>query len=245
MFWREAWLKRVGEECGPQGEPGRGTCTAAEVEGAAVVDRARQVFRCQITQLKAFTEPLHWWDVRQYVRDVATNDVSIKRLAGAFVYATYRKLTELGLGYRFLTSLYDRVQALRGRAPFPLRSGTLEQTPTEATGLQLGDLVRVKSYPEILATLDRNNKNRGMAFDPEMVHYCGSVYRVAKRVGRILDERSGKMLEFSNPCIVLENVFCRSEKSKHRLFCPRSILHYWREIWLERVPRADAPPAVR
>jgi hypothetical protein len=37
---------------------------------------------------------------------------------------------------------------------------------------------------------------------------------------------------------VLEQVWCSGELSKYRLFCPRAIYPYWREIWLERV----APP---
>ena len=56
-----------------------------------------------------------------------------------------------------------------------------------------------------------------------------------QRVTRIVDEKSGKLLEFKNPCIILEGVACESRYSECRLFCPRSIYSYWREIWLERV----------
>ena len=51
---------------------------------------------------------------------------------------------------------------------------------------------------------------------------------------RILDERSGEMLEMKHPCIVLEGVQCEARYSVHRLFCPRAITAYWREAWLER-----------
>lgn len=50
---------------------------------------------------------------------------------------------------------------------------------------------------------------------------------------------TGHMMQFATPAIILEGVFCRSELSSCRLFCPRSIYSYWREIWLERV---QAPP---
>jgi hypothetical protein len=78
--------------------------------------------------------------------------------------------------------------------------------------------------------------NRGMCFDKEMVPFCGETHRVKKRINRIVDEKSGKMLELKNPCIVLDGAFCQSRYSERRLFCPRSIFCYWREVWLDRVP---------
>jgi hypothetical protein len=241
MFWREAWLKRVDDNRRPATPRASlpsgvtGGCTDRDVERAAVVDAGQQIFRCQITQLKAFTEPLRWWDIRQYFRDVLINQVPLGTVARAFLFAAYRTLIAVGVGYRMLVALYEWVQAQRGGVPFPLRGGTCDKTPTAVLGLEPGELVRVKSYPQILATLDRRNKNRGLWFDPELVKYCGGVYRVIKRVRRILDEKTGKMLEFSNPCIVLEDVFCTAQTTQGRLFCPRSIWIYWRESWLERV----------
>jgi hypothetical protein len=73
-----------------------------------------------------------------------------------------------------------------------------------------------------------------MSFDKEMVPYCGQTLRVLKRVNKIIDEKSGKMLQLKNPCIVLDGSICRSRYSECRMFCPRAIYCYWREIWLER-----------
>ena len=247
MFWRESWLKRPADGHVPATRPAtplgvNGGCTERDVERAAVVDAGEQIFRCQMTQLKAFTQALRWWDVRQYVRDVLTNSVPLGTIARAFLFAAFRSLLAHGRGYRLLVSFYEWVQARRGGTPFPLRSGTCDKTPTAVLGLEPGELVRVKSYPEILGTLDRDNRNRGLRFDPELVKYCGGIYRVIKRVRRILDEKTGKMLQFSNPCIVLQDVFCTAETTKWRLFCPRNTWIYWREIWLERVAKPEAPP---
>ena len=75
-----------------------------------------------------------------------------------------------------------------------------------------------------------------------MVPYCGGTYQVLKRVNKILDERTGKMREMKGPCIVLDSVVCQSRYSGCRMFCPRAIYPYWREIWLERVaPPVGAP----
>ena len=134
--------------------------------------------------------------------------------------------------------LYDVLRGLWGGLPYPHRSGRVppgERTPTTTLDLQPGEIVRAKSYADILATCDRSNKNRGMRFDAEMVPYCGGTYRVLKRVTRIVDEMTGRMEILRNACIVLDGVVCRARYSECRLFCPRSIYPYWREVWLERI----------
>jgi hypothetical protein len=90
-----------------------------------------------------------------------------------------------------------------------------------------------------MKTVDAKNRNRGLRFDPEMVPFCGQARRVRARVERIIDEKTGRMLKFLNDCIILDGVICQARVSSKRLFCPRSIYPYWREIWLERVE--DAP----
>ena len=94
--------------------------------------------------------------------------------------------------------------------------------------------------------LDRRNRNRGLVFDGEMVPYCGREFVVRERVTRLIDERTGKMIDLPRDCIMLEGVICSGHLSRERLFCPRSIPPYWREIWLERVaaPRPEAPPGL-
>jgi hypothetical protein len=111
-------------------------------------------------------------------------------------------------------------------------TGSLNTTPTLELNVQPGEFVQVRSQDEILATLDRRNRNRGLLFDSEMVRYCGGTFRVLKRVNQIVDERTGKMMRMKSPCIILDGVACVSEY--HRL-CPRAIYHYWREAWLRRV----------
>jgi hypothetical protein len=100
--------------------------------------------------------------------------------------------------------------------------------------------VRVKSYEKILSTLDSENlMNRGMRFDAEEVPFCGRTYRVRNRIVRFIDENSGKMKTLKTPAVILEGVYCHSRYSPHRMFCPRSIFPWWREIWLERVSAED------
>jgi hypothetical protein len=109
-----------------------------------------------------------------------------------------------------------------------------------------GDLVQIRSKAEILATLDSKRKNRGLSFDADMAMNCGKVARVLRRVERLVDEKSGVMLHLKNDCLILEGVLCRGLDCRHRLFCPRGALTFWRSAWLRPAPaepdRADPSP---
>jgi hypothetical protein len=143
-------------------------------------------------------------------------------------------------------SLYDGFQRLINGVPFPRRLGKLPEGaayPSSELGLVPGDYVKVKSYEEILQTLDRNGKNKGMYFDAEMVPACGRVVRVRSRIDKFLDEKTGKLVRLKTPAVILDDVFCEGRYSDCRMFCPRSIYSWWREVWLERVPSESVPPA--
>ena len=123
---------------------------------------------------------------------------------------------------------------------------TDQPTPSGTLDLQPGELVRVKSYEDILATVDTANKNRGLAFDAELVPYCGGVFRVNSQVRNFIDEKTGRMIKLKTPAVILDEVWCRSRYSNCKMFCPRSIYSWWREVWLERVSEeahalADSP----
>jgi hypothetical protein len=129
-------------------------------------------------------------------------------------------------------TVFNRVQERRHGALYPFIEGRATKTPLEVLDLQPGELVQVRSKEEIMATLNKDQRNRGLWFDPEMLPYCGGVYRVLRRVYRIIDEKTGKLIDMKYPCIVLEGVVCQGDY--HRL-CPRAIYPYWRENWLKRV----------
>jgi len=138
-----------------------------------------------------------------------------------------------------IIGIFNEMQMRHHGVFYPFVGGTLDKTPKVTLNLQPGELVQVRTKEEIMSTLDKQSRNRGLLFDYEMLTYCGSIFRVLRRVYRIVDAKTGKMLEMKNPCIVLEGVACRSDY--HRL-CPRAIYHYWRENWLVRA--VDIPVAV-
>ena len=98
---------------------------------------------------------------------------------------------------------------------------------------------RVKSRDQIAETLTETGHNRGLWFDREMLPYCGGVYRVRQLINRVIEESSGRMVDFKSVAVELEGVVCSGQRSTSRWFCLAAIPSYWREAWLERV---DPPP---
>ena len=72
-----------------------------------------------------------------------------------------------------------------------LKGGVVGRTPTGKLDLQPGELVRIKSKNDILATLDENLLNRGMGFDEEMLRFCGQTRRCSVQ-GRALHRREDR-----------------------------------------------------
>lgn len=246
LFWKEAWLKRVDGNARAATDatpPGAG-CSEADVMAGtrAAGPGPDPTYVCQSTELVRFSTPLRWWDVRQYVDDYRSGNVDPSSLAAGFVYSVtanvIRAAGRVPRLQRALIAAYDRVQSRRGGVPYPRKVGTIpagQKTPACSRNLQPGELVRVRPHREILETLDTDSKNRGLYFDAEHVPFCNGEFRVLACVQRIVDEKTGKMLHFKTSSIVLENVTCQSRYSDRRMFCPRAIYPYWREIWLERV----------
>jgi hypothetical protein len=256
IFWKEAWVKAIGQnaECvsTSSGEGGSvnvnpieiASCTEEDVEKAtraAGLPQANETtYVCQATQLPAFTTRLRWWDIGQYLEDYTSGNVTLGQIFRSLLYASFysfsRSRRRNWLWAPPLRWIYDRLQALRGGIPYPRKTGTLppgRPAPVSNLNLQPGDLVRVKPYRDILATLTSTNKNRGLFFDAEQVPYCGGEYRVKSRLTNFIDEKTGRMQSLKTPAVILENVWCQSRYSTCRVFCPRSIYSWWREAWLE------------
>ena len=257
LIWKDAWLKKIDETSVPaldstNTSEGSNDCVSGCRESDVFAGTRKHdegdtpespTFICQATQVEEATKLLRWWDVRQYIEDYTSGNVRLSQMIAAFSYFAYGLLISsgIGLGSVFLW-LYDTFQKLTGGIPYPVRTGRVPQgqkTPSSTLALQPGELVRVRGFQEILDTLDNTNRNRGMWFDAEMVPFCGKTDRVLDRMHTIVDEKTGKLLKLKNDCIVLENAACMACYAKYRLFCPRGIYAWWREIWLERVNTTD------
>jgi hypothetical protein len=223
IYWKEAWLRRVDGD----------SVSANDLATAELEQRARigartvrefegeqaEAWRCQATEALSATEPLKSYDVRQYWRELESGNVGLLR----FLRVSLRGL---------MVQVVSRMRLWRW---IPLKGPGTQPSPREPLDLQPGELVQVRSQAEIAPTLDENGRNRGLSFDREMLPFCGGTYRVKDRVQRIIDERTGRMINISRDCVILEGVVCSGERSVGRWFCPREIYPYWREAWLRRV----------
>jgi hypothetical protein len=239
MFWKEAWLERA-ENGSAQNGSGPTAKPLGEEEQSYVADTLQPAtretteagtlrYRCQATDVPSASEPLRFRHFDQYVRDV--QNWSLRKIVRGLVIEIFNLWQ--GFSERHLP---ERLRIAGGRR-YPFVFGKLPKgkTPSEKLDLRSGDLVRIKSKEEIVATLDETNRNRGLSFDGEMSNYCGRTARVRARVNRLIEESTGEMVDISSDCIILEGVVCAADY--HR-FCTRAIYPYWREIWLEKIDSA-------
>jgi hypothetical protein len=229
IYFRESWLTRLAPGAAPlPADPGALEALASVARSHTHQPGDGERFRCQATEARRASTPLATWDPRQYVREVKAGNIGLGRML--WLLALRVLPWEL------------RQLARRPAGALPRLRGAPRSRPP-ALGLLPGEWVEVRSPAEIAATLDARSTHRGLYFSaPEMATECGRRYRVRRRVERIIEESTGRMLHFKNDCIELEGPVCTGERSFGRWFCAREIYPYWREAWLKRVAEPAARP---
>jgi hypothetical protein len=221
IFWKEAWLKRAETEDTPVLYES-GDFTALRSRLKVKIDAEH--YHCQSTQLSTATEyfpPRYKFRVIPQmvwvsIREIWYGNRTIMEVAGLMVHWARLSIRRWRIG--------DAVLDMPG----PNR-----RTPTLQLGLKPGDRVRLKPADEIVETLDRNSKNRGMRIAVAMTQNCGNEYIVRERLDRMIDEQTGIMREVENT-VSLQGLECLCYYQFGS--CPRGDLQYWREIWLETCP---------
>lgn len=243
LFWKEAWLKRINEDkiSGFSDDTKEGTgnpkCSVENLIKAAQgktfgLENGEETYSCQATELLQASSPLPWWDIRQYWRDYRSGNVGMKEMGHFMSIGLFNMVFNIrGLGR--ILSLFT------GAKRYPFMNSRLmvdSNTPYETLNLKPGEIVRVKNLDEILITLN-DWQNRGLSYDRtgEMVKYCSKNFKVLKRVRKVIDEKTGRLLILKNESVILEGAICCGHYSPNRIFCPRSLYPFWREIWLKRV----------
>ncbi len=103
-----------------------------------------------------------------------------------------------------------------------------------------GELVQVRSSREILRTLDSRGACEGVPFMPEMLAYCGQLFRVAKRAHKTCDFAQGTGLRALPRAVHLVSVRCNG---CHHGGCEARCLTFWKDAWLRRPADLPAPDA--
>ncbi|CAN7523938.1 hypothetical protein [Duganella sp. LjRoot269] len=204
LFWHERWLVPA-----PGAKPAAAHAPPA-VPAQRFVTRDGERYICQSTELLAATKPLSRWAVAAFACDVWTGEVRLRDFL-TLVWLTLRRRLSDG----------EEPNAILGENAHPTR-GDL--------ALAAGDIVRVKSAPEIARQLDPQGKNKGLGFVPTMLPAIGKQYEVAFPIRKMILEKTGKMIPLANT-VVLKGIQCGGPCVAN---CPRSSDLYWRESWLER-----------
>ncbi|MGH7688594.1 MAG: hypothetical protein ACREN3_03240 [Gemmatimonadaceae bacterium] len=219
LRWRESWLRRASPKRTPtphdasvSGAPDAGLVASCVRDDGTGEPR----YVCQATELTAGGTPMSWGDPRHYARDLMYGNLRL----GPFV---------IGVSI----ACFNWAQRKRGGTAFPSYVCPASKgSPTEMLNLQPGERVRVKPKHEIESTLNAASRNRGLYFDRELLRWCEGEYTVRTRLERVIVEKTGKLLELTTPCIVLEGVTATGE---YVGFNSEDEHVFWREIWLERV----------
>jgi hypothetical protein len=258
IFWKQAWLDPSAGDGAALQDPKAGL---EELRARLKVKSDEQRYYCQSTELYKSTEAFPA-DQRLFsfwiaFKEMQNGDMPLGEFLRLFARLIWQRVQRRLLLFRiafkemqngdmplgeflrlFARWIWQRVQRRMG-ADQRLR-GPHKNTPHGVLDLKPGELVRVKSQSEIVATLDGRMRNRGLGICHEMMRCCGGEAEVRYRVDRLINERTGVMRELTatvalkvmkNSRSLNEECLCYCELGD----CPRGELMYWREIWLERV----------
>lgn len=212
IFWKECWLE-------PANDIHEKEISGSEINNFEELKKhlrtklSDEIYFCQSTQLREATIPL---TVKEKIHKLFI-DVKI---------GTYNFFEALKLLF------YPLVRKIIRRIKDQHPKGELTKTPEEVLNLQPGELVQVRSFEEIVKTLDKRGRNKGLTFEPDMKVFCGRQFKVRNRLEKMILERNGKMIEVKNS-VILEGVTCECYFAFGG--CPRKEFQYWREIWLKRI----------
>lgn len=210
LFWHERWLEMAERQT-----PGIPTVAPSEMKNATEtlhtlsVDASTGKYVCQATTVGQLGTELPLPGPQHLIPEFLHGRMGLREARLLFIW----------LGNYLLMWIHARI----------FRKN--RSSSKESLDLQVGDMVRVRSRLEILRTLGPGGCHYGLRVVPDMLRYCGKVYRVAGRVGRLIEPELGTMRQMSNECILLEGVTCSGGRS----LCSRREMFFWRDAWLSRI----------
>jgi hypothetical protein len=230
LLWKTAWLAQADESDTPAVKqadrknvvPANRSDISFERTPVDDTEVSERRYTCQFTELVNSSDIMKPWDLRQDLRPF---------IAG--------NMTTVAFGVALLTRLFNAAQRLRGGTGYPVtKTGSVSTSGASELALQPGEVVCVASPGKIFETLNSTGKNRGLWFGEDMLKHCGLQYRVLRRVDKIIDDASGRMIRMKTPCLILDGVHTSGEPLR---FCAQHDYAFWREAWLERVKNFTPP----
>lgn len=158
-----------------------------------------------------------------------------------------RDITEevrLAFGMKFTSRIRRKIVRLFPRAfsrrrnsdaDCPLQNNNYVVTEKPASSqhrpVRSSDLVKVLSREGIRVTLDSSGRCDGLFFMRSQWQYCGKVFRVQKRVKRIVVDHTGRMGR-CREMVILEGVRCQGVPVEGLQDCGLLCPIFWKEKWL-------------
>lgn len=133
----------------------------------------------------------------------------------------------------------------RFREPAAIKAGAVARTTRARRWLAqrllghdlvVGDLVEVKTWAEIRATLDERGCLEQLPFMPEMLTMCGQRAYVFRCVHRLFDYRKTRRMRHMEGAVLLVGTVC--DGSNHG-GCEAACHTIWKSAWLRRVGRSE------
>ena len=153
-----------------------------QLRGRLKVKSDEKHYFCQSTELFRATENFprrpRFWTLRIPFKEIRNGDLSVVELLR-------------------LLALWSWLRFCRAVGGDSWLHGPHKRTPVVSLGLKPGEVVRVKSRAQIVATLDQKSCNRGLGICHEVTRCCGYEAEVRYRVDRLIDERTGAMREIT------------------------------------------------
>jgi len=165
----------------------------------------------------------------------------------------YTRMTDIGRELNRIENIYQmmlrvypaikrRIRRLRDKFPQKSdRRSNLEYSVHEyqpegssGVGLEIGDTVKVRSYPQIKSTLNDKGCFKGLSFQENMEKYCNNAYKVLKIPQYVLDQ-GGMKINRCKDVVILSGLYCNGKGTVLEEGCDRCCLHYWKTDWLRKV----------
>lgn len=187
IFWRKEWLTHCADENYEHFNHNVSYNTNL-VEFKTIINDS---YYCQSSQLQYFSKALNIFVKSKYLfkEFFAGNKPVILIIINVFYHLELKNLHIINYSLCWIIK------------------GNKVTTPSESLNLEKGDLVEIRSKEEIIRTLDKTGKNRGMLFSQEMHSFCGQKFRVRSKLNRMITEDTGKMVEIKNT-VLLEGLTC-------------------------------------
>ena len=167
------------------------------------------------------------------VRDALLNPVR-ERLRLVVTKNAFDKLEEAIAHSGMVPEITDpRGAKLKGE------SATLNAFGSAWGSLELNDTMPLGEYLVTYWSDAKHERHIGNATLFRLEEYKLPEFQVTVKTP--IDEKTGKMLNFKNECLILDEVVCQARYAKCRKLCPRAYYLYWREIWVEKVSGAIKP----